>query len=66
MDWDSYVVWDPGVDRPAHELSRAEARAAYDRLMAAKSERIANLRRLLAANGLDLETSDERVQALNE
>jgi len=66
VDWDSYDIWNPGVDRPLHELSRAEAKAAYDRLMAAKPERFENLRRLLAANGLQLETSDQGIQALND
>ncbi len=57
VSWDGYTPFDPGVDRPLDEVSRREARAAFDRLMAAKSQRIEELRQLLAANGLTLGTS---------
>jgi hypothetical protein len=63
--WDGYTPFDPGVDRPLDQLSRREARAAFDRLMAAKSQRIDELRQLLAANGLTLD-GDDGVQQLND
>ena len=37
VDWADYVPFDPGVDRPLHEVSRREARAAFQRLMAFKA-----------------------------
>ena len=66
VDWDGYEVWNPGVDRPLDEATRADSLAAYDRLMAAKAERIEMLRRLLEANGVVLDSSDEGIQALND
>lgn len=65
MDWDEYEAFDPGVDRPLHELSRGEAKAAFDRLMAAKGDRISFLRRLVHANGVDLDAPDG-IRLLNE
>jgi hypothetical protein len=46
MNWDGYVIFDPGIDRPPQELPRKEARAAFYRLMDARHERIALLRKL--------------------
>lgn len=40
MNWNGYEVSDPGVDRPLGEFPRREARAAFDRLMDARRERI--------------------------
>jgi hypothetical protein len=66
MDWDDYEVFDPLVDRPLKELPRAEAKKAYDWLMQSKPARIEALRRLLAANGVELEDSDDGLQRLND
>jgi hypothetical protein len=63
--WNSYEPYDPGVDRPLHELSQEEARAAFERLMAAKDERVEMLRRLAEANGIDLDAPDG-IQRLND
>jgi hypothetical protein len=65
MEWNDYEVFDPGVDRPLAELPRKQARAAFDRLMAAREERLVQLRRLAAANGVDLDAADG-VQRLND
>jgi hypothetical protein len=65
MDWDGYVIYDPGIDRPPQELPRKEARAAFDRLMDARHERIALLRTLAAADGVDID-ADDGVQQLND
>ncbi|MFF1820703.1 hypothetical protein ACFVWG_25580 [Kribbella sp. NPDC058245] len=43
-----------------------EAQAAFQRLMAAKSERIDELRRLLENNGVELSSSSAGLQALND
>jgi len=61
-----YAPFDPGVSRPLHEVTKREARAAFDRLMAAKDDRIAELRRLLSLNGVDLCSSDKGLQELND
>jgi hypothetical protein len=66
ISWGAYEAFDPGVSGPLHEQSRRDARAAFFRLMAAKADRIGELQRLLAANGVDLETSDSGLQALND
>jgi hypothetical protein len=64
--WGDYVPFDPGVWGPAHELSPDEARQAFERLMAAKNNRIGILRGLLADNGLTLSCDEAEVQALND
>ncbi|MFF1820697.1 hypothetical protein ACFVWG_25550 [Kribbella sp. NPDC058245] len=66
VNWDGYKPFDPGVSGPLNELTRREARAAFERLMAAKSERIDELRRLLANNGVELSSSAPGLQALND
>jgi hypothetical protein len=66
VDWDDYEPFDPGVTRSLNELPRKEARLVYERMMATKGERIEMVKRLVAANGIDLDGSDEAVQALNE
>jgi hypothetical protein len=65
MEWSGYEVFDPSIDRPMAELPRKQARAAFDRLMAAREERIRQLHRLAAANGIDLDAADG-VQRLND
>jgi hypothetical protein len=65
MEWNGYDVFDPGVDRPSAELPRKLARAAFDRLMAARDDRLVQLHRLAAANGVDLDAADG-VQRLND
>ena len=66
MEWDGYEVYDPGVFGPLDELPRRDARRAFNRLMEQGPVREDNLRRLLAANGVELGDSDEAVQALND
>ncbi|MEU4395901.1 hypothetical protein [Kribbella sp. NPDC023855] len=66
VNWDDYKPFDPGVSRPLHELTMREARAAFQRLMAAKSERIEELRRLLENNGVELSSSADGLQAIND
>jgi hypothetical protein len=65
MDWDAYEPYE-GTDRPYDELPRDEARAHYNRLMTEKRARIDSLRRLLAANGLELSTDDKHLRELDE
>ena len=66
VDWADYVPFDPGVDRPLHEVSRREARAAFQRLMAFKAARIDVVRQLLERNGVTLGSTDTQLQSLND
>jgi hypothetical protein len=66
MNWDEYEIYDPGVFAPLNTLPRAEARAAFDKLMREKTQRIEILRRLMSANGVHLSRTDEGIQDLND
>ena len=67
VDWNGYELERSGVPRPlAPAPSAKDARAAFEKLMASKPERLRQLADLLAANGVALATSDEAIQALND
>jgi hypothetical protein len=66
MTWDDYEIYQPGVIGPLNTLPRAEARGAFDRLMNEKAARIEMLRRLLDANGVELKSTDEGIEDLND
>lgn len=66
IDWDDYEPFDPGIDGPLHRLTKAEAKAAFERLMAAKDERIRVLGRLLERNGISLASDDGGLQRLDD
>lgn len=66
VEWGDYVPFDPGITGPLHEVTKREARAAFQRLMEAKAERIAELERLLARNGVGLSSDNRAVQTLND
>lgn len=66
IQWDAYEPYDPGVRGPLNELPRREAKAAFQRVVAARPARAEALRRLLRANGVTLGRSDVDVQALND
>jgi hypothetical protein len=59
VDWKVYEIYDPEVDKPLAEVSRREARRHFERLMADREQRIAELRKLVAAAGIDLDDTDE-------
>lgn len=59
INWDSYEIYSPAVVGPLNTLPRAEARRAFDRLMAERPARIEMLRRLLKANGVELSNTDD-------
>jgi hypothetical protein len=65
MDWHDYQSSDPGLARPLDEATPAEARAFFEALMEDKAERKQELTRLCAAYGIDLDESDESVEALD-
>lgn len=66
MQWGNYEPFDPESWGPLQDLPREEARRAFDRLMAARGERIEQLRQLLALQGLELRSDDPSVQELND
>ena len=66
MDWTAYEPFDPGIWGPLHEQSAADAKGAFDRLMAAKEERKLALSHLLKANGIELAPTDEAIQRVND
>lgn len=66
VSWDGYSPFDPGVRQPLQEVTRREARAAFKLLMAAKSDRIEQLRELLRVNGVSLSTDDDGLQKVND
>jgi hypothetical protein len=66
MDWNGYEPYDPGVFGPLHEQTRAAAKAAFEKLMRSKVERMETLARLMNANGLELDASDSGIQKLDD
>lgn len=64
--WDGYEPYVPPIVGLRHELSRAQAREAYEHLMASKQDRILQLSTLLRANGFELSSSDTAIQQLND
>jgi hypothetical protein len=66
MNWDAYEPFQPGFHGAPNELARKDAKKAFDLLISSRGERIAALGRLLEANGLSLDPSDEGLQRLND
>lgn len=66
VDWTGYAIFDPEVDRPLHEVGRREAKRHFDKLMAGKEERKAQLSALLERDaGLALGDDDAAISALD-
>ncbi|MCL2780137.1 MAG: hypothetical protein FWD74_01360 [Actinomycetia bacterium] len=65
VDWSGYEPY-PDVGLDLNELPRVEARQVYKRCMATKEERIEGLRALVRTGGVELDSSDRAVQALND
>jgi hypothetical protein len=66
VDWNGYEPYVPPHYGPLAEMSRREARECFNHLMAAKSDRINQLRTLMKANGITLGDDDLSVQRLND
>jgi hypothetical protein len=64
--WDEYEVFDPRVDRPLHEVSRPDARAHFDLVMATKEHRIAELKKLCNGVGVNLDHGFDALQGFND
>jgi hypothetical protein len=55
VDFTGYQPFDAGVTGPLRDASRADAEAHFARLMAARAERVEQLRALAARHGVPLE-----------
>lgn len=66
INWGGYEPYSPLVSRPHNELSRSEAKAEYENLMASRSERRDELEDLLRANGQQLMADEQGLAALND
>lgn len=64
--WEVYEIFDPEVDRPLADVSRAEARAHHHRLLAMTGHRISELRKLADSAGIELDGSEGSLQAFND
>ena len=61
-----YVIFDPMVNRPLHELSREEARTAYNWFLANIPARLDELSRLVTADGVELNYSESSLTSLHD
>jgi hypothetical protein len=66
IDFSDYQCFDPGVYRPLSEVTKAEAKKHFDRLMREKNERISQFKALVARSGIDLNGSENSIQKLND
>jgi hypothetical protein len=66
MEWNQYALYDPGTRGLLSDLSRRDAKQAFDRLMRAKADRYIQLAQLTEANGVVLGTADPQIQVLND
>lgn len=66
IDFSEYVCFDPGVDRPLDQVTRAEAKAHFNLVMEQKEERITQLKALVAKSGITLTGTDKSIQQLND
>lgn len=66
VNFSNYQCFDPGVDRPLSDVTKAEAKKHYDLLMAKKTERIAQLKALLKESGIELIGDESSIQKLND
>ncbi len=66
VDFSNYECFDPGVDRPLSQVTKAEAQKHYDYLMSQKSRRIGQLGDLVGRSGIDLKGDDGSIQKLND
>lgn len=66
MEWGDYEWYRRGVEGKLSDAPRPVARAAFDRLMEAKSERIQMLIDLAGTQGFHVDSTDGGVQRLND
>jgi hypothetical protein len=61
-----YVIFDPKVNRPLHELPREDARAAYDWFVDNISARLNQLSQLVSVDEIDLDFSESSLIRLHD
>lgn len=66
MAFEDYTVFDPGVDRPLHEVGREEATRHFEHHITSLGARLAELQRLVAPAGIQLDFSDHSLDQLDE
>jgi len=66
MSDDNYVIFDPQVDRPLHELPRKDAQAAYDWFLSQKDLRIQVLKRYACELGFAVEDETNAIEHLHD
>lgn len=66
VDWNEYEPYIPVHEGLLTELSRCHAREEFSNLMQRKSDRVRQLKRLLAANRIKLKQDLHSVQLLND
>lgn len=66
VQWGDYQSYRPAVAKPMKEASRKEARAEFNKLMSEKGQRIEELGKLLENNGIQLRSTDEGLQQLDD
>jgi hypothetical protein len=62
----SYSVFDPGVDRPLHKVSREEAIRHFEHHVVSIEERLAQLQLLVESAGIELDFSDRSLHQLDQ
>ena len=62
---DTYVIFDPKVDRPLHEMPRNDAKAAYNWFISQKDERIEVLKRYAHELGFSLDDEFNAIEQLH-
>lgn len=61
-----YIIFNPKVDKPLHELSREEAVLAYDWFISNIPIRLEQLFRLLALDGIELNFTEDSLKRLHD
>ncbi|MCA9006544.1 MAG: hypothetical protein KDA70_14830 [Planctomycetaceae bacterium] len=62
----AYVIFDPKVDRPLHEMPRKDAKAAYNWFIAQKDERVEVLKRYAHELGFSLDDEFNAIEQLHD
>ncbi len=66
MQWPEYMPYQPVVGGLPHELDRASAQKRFDDIMVHKAERVAQLGKVVEANGFRLGSDDDSLDALDD
>jgi len=64
--WGNYPTYEPVVGVPLNTVTRKEARAEFEHVLATKSQRISVLADLLDHNSVTLDSSDAGIQEVND